>query len=53
MKNKKLTKSEALEMYIRGEWYLIMPFDHSIEKTYIQCLKEIGFVIVEEGEGVK
>lgn len=50
MKNEKLTKSEAWEMYLRGEWDLVMPFDHSIERTYIQHLKDIGFVIVEEEE---
>lgn len=32
MKNKKMTKSEAWKMYLHGEWDLVMPFDHSIEK---------------------
>lgn len=46
---KQITKHEAYEMYLEGNYELIMPFISRIEEDFVSFLKHLGIeVILEE-----
>lgn len=48
--NNQISYTEAFLMYMKGDWYEVLPFDDSIERNFVDMLIEKGFKIKDLAE---
>lgn len=47
MKTKTITKIEAYKMYLKMNYDDVMPFDNSLEETFIRYIEKNGYKVIE------